>query len=208
MTKLSYSKNMKNKISEYLTKEECQALLRSPDQRTVDGKRDYAILKLFLNTGMRKHELLNLKYKDIKLYNHQLCLEVRGKGGYSRRQPIGTKEVLTAIKNYWAVAKLKPKDNDPLFFTLGKHGPWQKRPLTSVAVDGLVKKYAKLALIKRRITPHSLRHTFCTLGLRQGIDLRTMQALMGHHSISSTEVYLHTSDERKFEAAAEKIDFA
>jgi len=200
--------HMKNKIGEYLTKDECQALLRAPDQRTVDGKRDYAILKLFLNTGMRKQELLNLKYKDIKLYNHQLCLEVRGKGGWSRRQPIGSKEVLSAIKNYWTAAKIKPKDDDPLFFTLGKHGPWHKRPLTAVAVDCIVAKYAKLALIKKRITPHSLRHTFCTLGLRQGIDLRTMQSLMGHHSIGSTQVYLHTDDERKFEAAAQKIDFA
>ncbi len=200
--------NMKNKISDHLTKEECQALLRTPDQRTTEGKRDYAILKLFLNTGMRKHELLNLKYKDIKLYNHQLCLEVRGKGGYSRRQPIGSREVLSALKSYWVSAKLKLKDDNPLFFTLGKHGPWRKKPLTSTAIDGIVKKCAKLALIKKRITPHSLRHTFCTLGLRQGIDLRTMQALMGHHSISSTQVYLHTDDERKFEAAAQKINFA
>ena len=198
---------MKNKIPEHLSKEECRAILQAPDRRKVDGQRDYAILKLFLNTGLRKHELLNLKFKDIQIYNHQLCLTVRGKG-YSRRQPIGSKEVLTAIKNYWVVAKIKPKEDDPLFYTLGKHGPWSKRPLTAVAVDGIVKKYAQLALIKKRITPHALRHTFCTLGLRQGIDLRTMQALMGHHSISSTQVYLHTDDERKFEAAAQKIDFA
>ncbi|MBP6886200.1 MAG: tyrosine-type recombinase/integrase [Candidatus Pacebacteria bacterium] len=199
---------MKNKISDFLTKEECQALLRAPDQRTESGKRDYAILKLFLNTGLRKHELLNLKYKDIKLYNNQLCLEVRGKGGYSRRQPIGSKEVLAALKSYWMAAKLKPKEDDPIFYTLGKHGPWHKKQLTSVAVDCIVRKYVDIALIKKRITPHSLRHTFCTLGLRQGIDLRTMQALMGHHSIGSTQIYLHTDDQRKFEAAAQKIDFA
>lgn len=198
-------KNMK-KVAEFLTQEECGVLLKMPNRKTQQGKRDYAMLKLMLNTGLRKQEVCNLKVGDIKVHNNQFCLLVNGKGNKERRQPIGKTEILEAIKDYRK--HLKDSDpNSPLFMTLAKYGPWKKKPITPVAVDGMVRKYAKMALIKKRITPHSLRHTFCTMGLRQGIDLMTMKNLMGHSSIQSTQVYLHSDEERKFEAV-KKLSFA
>jgi site-specific recombinase XerD len=87
-----------------------------------------------------------------------------------------------------------------MFYTLGKHGPYEQRCLTPKAVDCLVKSLAKRALIRKRIHPHVMRHTFATTLLDKGNDLRTVQALMGHSHIRTTERYLHSTDDRKVEA--------
>lgn len=199
------------RISEFLSPEECGLILKISDQRTIQGKRDFAILKLMLNTGLRKQEVCNLKIGDVELYNNQHCILVKnGKGGKARRQPIGDITVLSTIHTYRrAISKGSHSDNpaSPLFLTLGKFGSWKQRGITPIAIDGIVRKYAKLALIKKRITPHSLRHTFCTLGLRSGIDLVTMKNLMGHSSIGATQIYLHSDEQRAFEAV-KKLDFA
>jgi site-specific recombinase XerD len=88
----------------------------------------------------------------------------------------------------------------PIFQTLGKHGPYEERGLTSKAVDCLIKSAAKGALIQKRIHPHVMRHTFATTLLDNGNDLRTVKALMGHSHIRTTEAYLHSTDDRKVEA--------
>lgn len=198
------------KESDFLTPEECKLILTIPDQRTFQGKRDYAILRLMLNTGLRKQEVCSLKTGDLKLHNNQWCLLVKGKGNKERRQPIGDSSIFQSMKAYRMGIKSSRSSNTlegPMFLTLGKHGPWKEAALSPVAIDGLVRKYARKALIKKRITSHSLRHTFCTLGLRSGIDLMTMKNLMGHSSIQSTQVYLHSDEERKFEAV-KKLSFA
>ena len=198
------------RISEFLSEQECQLILTIPDRRTLQGKRDYAILKIMFNTGLRKQEVCNLRIGDLQPFNNQPCILVRGKGNQERRQPIGNTSLLQSIKEYRSAIKSSPSlttPESPLFFTLGKHGPWKQKGLTPSAVDELVRKYARKALIKKRITPHSLRHTFATLGLRAGIDLMTMKNLMGHSSIQSTQVYLHSDEERKFEAV-KKLNFA
>jgi len=190
---------MKKKESEFLTKDEVQAILRVPDRRTLQGKRDYAILLTLLTTGLRKSELCSLHVWDIKAYRNQPVLDVIGKGQKFRRVPLKMK-TFAAIKDYWKVQKNGADPDSPIFWTLGKHGPQRVVPLTPRAVDCLVKRASKKALIRKRVTPHTMRHTFGTSLLDAGVDTRTVQDLMGHAHIRTTERYLHTSDDKKAEA--------
>jgi len=190
---------MNKRETEFLTPDEAGAMLRVPDRRTVQGKRDFAVLMTMFTTGVRKAELCGVKVGDIKTYRNQAILEVLGKGKKKRRIPL-KHETLLAIKDYW---KAEGNGTDPqhhVFYTLGKHGPYDVRPLSRAAVDLLVKRIADRALIKKRLHPHSLRHTFATTLLDTGTDLKTVQNLMGHSHIRTTEVYLHTTDDRKVEA--------
>ncbi len=190
---------MKKKETEFLTEEEVEAMLRVPDRRTLQGKRDYAILLLLLTTGLRKAEICNLKLGDLKTYRNQAVIDVIGKGKRFRRIPIKN-ETLLSIQDYLKATKNGASPEHPLFFTLGKHGPYEQRCLTPKAVDCLVKSVAKKALIHKRIHPHVLRHTFATTLLDKRNDLRTVQALMGHSHIRTTETYLHSTDDKKVEA--------
>jgi site-specific recombinase XerD len=109
-------------------------------------------------------------------------------------------ETLVAINDYLKATENGTDSNHPLFQTLGKHGPYQERSLTRKAVDCLIKSVVKRALIQKRVHPHVMRHTFATTLLDNGNDLRTVQALMGHSHIRTTETYLHSTDDRKVEA--------
>lgn len=190
---------MKKKETEFLAEEEAQAMLLVPDRRTLQGKRDYAILLTLLTTGLRKAEICNLKVGDLKTYRNQAVIDVIGKGQKFRRIPLKA-DTLVAIQDY---LKVNGNGIDPdysMFKTLGKHGPYQETCLTPKAVDCLVKSMARKALIRKRIHPHVIRHTFATTLLDKGNDLRTVQALMGHSHIRTTERYLHSTDDRKVEA--------
>jgi site-specific recombinase XerD len=190
---------MKKKETEFLTEEEAQAILRVPDRRTLQGKRDYAILLTLLTTGLRKAKICNLKVGDLKTYRNQAVIDVIGKGKRFRRIPLKA-ETLLAIKDYLKTTGNGTDPERPFFQTLGKHGPYQERDLTPKAVDCLIKSTAKKALVRKRIHPHVIRHTFATTLLDNGNDLRTVQALMGHSHIRTTERYLHSNDDRKVEA--------
>ena len=196
---------MKKKETEFLTEEEVQAILRVPDRRTLQGKRDYAILLTLLSSGLRKAEICSLKLEDIKTYRNQAVVDVNGKGGKFRRIPLKG-ETLLAIQEYRNAGKNGTHSDHPLFLTLGKHGPYEESPLTPKAVDCLVKSVAKKALIRKRIHPHVLRHTFATTLLDKQADLKTVQELMGHSHIRTTERYLHSADDRKIEAI-ERLQF-
>ncbi len=186
--------------SGFLTPEEIGALLRVPDRRTLQGKRDYALLLTMLGSGLRSAELCALDVGDIQTYRSQPVLVVNGKGGKLRKVPLHP-EALGAIRAYWkAEGRDGHKPDEPVFQTLGKHGPYEARRLTYKAIRHLVARTHKAALIKRRVTPHTLRHTFAVSLLDQGVDLRTVQDLMGHASITTTQAYLHTSDEKKLAA--------
>lgn len=189
---------MKKKETEFLTEEEAQAILRVPDRRTLQGKRDYAILLTLLTTGLRKAEICSLKVSSLVTYRNQPMIDVVGKGKRFRRIPLKT-DALLAIQDYLKVNG-NGAPNHPLFYTLAKHGPYESKGLTRRAVDCVVKALVSKALIKKHIHPHCLRHTFATTLLDTGSDLKTVQSLMGHAQISSTEVYLHTTDDRKVEA--------
>src|SRR5512139_359560 len=190
---------MKKKETEFLTEEEAEAILRVPDRRTLQGKRDYAILLTLLTTGLRKAEICGLKIGDLKTYRNQAVIDVIGKGKKFRRIPLNSGTLL-AIKDYLKAPGNGTDPTHPLFQTLGKHGPYEERGLTSKAVDCLIKSVVKKALIQKRVHPHTLRHSFATTLLDKGNDLRTVQSLMGHSHIRTTEAYLHSTDDRKVEA--------
>ena len=190
---------MKKKETEFLTEEEAQAILRVPDRRTVQGKRDYAILLTLLTTGLRKAEICCLAVGDLKTYRNQAVVDVIGKGKKFRRIPLHP-EALVAIKDYLKASGNGLNPDGPLFKTLAKHGPYEERGLTPKAVDCLIKSMGNKALIRKRIHPHVIRHTFATTLLDNGNDLRTVQALMGHSHIRTSERYLHSNDDRKVEA--------
>ncbi len=190
---------MKKKETEFLTEEEAEAMLRVPDRRTLQGKRDYAVLLTLLTTGLRKAEICNLRLGDLKTYRNQAVIDVIGKGKRFRRIPLNT-DTLLAIEEYHKTSGNGAGTDQPFFKTLGKHGPYKEQGLTPRAVDCLVKSVAKKALVQKRIHPHVMRHTFATTLLDKGNDLKTVQDLMGHSHIRTTERYLHSSDDRKVEA--------
>lgn len=203
-TAIKKRRALKKKETEFLTEEEAQAMLRVPDRRTLQGKRDYAILLTLLTTGLRKAEICSLRVGDIKTYRNQPVIDVVGKGKRFRRVHLQGNTLL-AVQDY-----LKASGNGELehslFYTLGKHGPYEQRGLTPKAVDCLVRSVAKKALIRKRVHPHTMRHSFATALLDEGADLKTVQELMGHNYISTTERYLHTTDDRKMEAI-ERLQF-
>ena len=116
---------MKKKETEFLTEEEAQAMLRVPDRRTLQGKRDYAILLTLLTTGLRKAEICSLKVGDLKTYRNQAVIDVIGKGQKFRRIPLETK-TLIAIQDYLKATGNGTDPDHPIFYTLGKHGPYQE----------------------------------------------------------------------------------
>lgn len=207
---------MKTKrVSEFLTDDEITAVLRAPDRRTLQGKRDYALLLLMFSTGLRKAEVCSLRVRDVTTYRNQPVVDVIGKGKKHRRVALN-KDVMEAVLDYQKALKQRfttedtEKDEEEskyLFYTLGEHGNCDVRPLTHKAVDCLLRRVKKAALVTKRITPHTTRHTFATTLLDKGVDLKTVQELLGHSHIRTTEKYLHTSDEKKMDAVA-RLQFA
>ncbi len=199
------AKNQKRE-STFLTPEEIAAMLRVPDKRSIQGKRDFAILKTLFASGLRSAELCTLDVGDIQTYRNQPVLVVNGKGGKVRKVPLHP-EALKAIQIYWrSEGRNGSNPNEPVFQTLGKHGPYEASRLSYKAIRHLIARASKASLIKRRVSPHTLRHTFAVSLLDQGVDLRTVQDLMGHSSITTTQAYLHTSDEKKL-AAVNSLTF-
>ena len=192
--------------SSFLTPEEIAALLRVPDKRTLQGKRDYALLLTMLGSGLRSAELCALSVEDIQSYRSQFVIVVNGKGSKVRRVPLHP-EALEAIQAYWRSEGRNGDDpREPVFQTLGKHGPYEAHRLSYKAIRHLVARTRRAALISKRVTPHTLRHSFAVSLLDQGVDLKTVQDLLGHSNITTTERYLHTSTEKKL-AAVNTLSF-
>ena len=195
---------MQHKLQTYLNEDEIKDILRQPNRTTLQGKRDFAILLLMIETGIRRDELCKLKRDDLKIEGKKVWLYVWGKGGRQRKIPIKDLELIESLNKYWEKANIPNDPNEQMFKTLGRKGKSDIRPITWKAIMWLVEKYTKLAKIPKNIHPHSLRHTFITHTLRKSGDLPAVQALAGHRSISSTQVYLHTEEER-MEKAIEKL---
>jgi len=146
--------------------------------------RDAAILETFYSSGLRISELIGLDVKDIDFIGESI--RVRGKGAKERIVPIGG-AALTAIQRYRREAAVT---NGPLFLSV------RMRRITQQAVDLLLRKYIKHSSIPFAISPHKLRHSFATHLLDAGADLRSVQALLGHASLSTTQLYTHVTRER------------
>jgi integrase/recombinase XerD len=173
-------------LPKFLTVSEVELLLRQPDEKDIRGIRDKAMLELLYATGLRVSELITLKIKDLNLEDgFLLCL---GKGGKERIVPIGN-SAAGAIRSYLDEARplLLKKPNTFLFLT--RRGS----PFTRQGFWKLLKFYAKKADLDVNISPHILRHTFATHLLERGADLRSVQLMLGHSQITTTQVYTHVS---------------
>jgi site-specific recombinase XerD len=171
-----------------ITAAELDRLMKSPQGSDVQDLRDRAILELFFSTGLRVSELCSLN-ADIDLTRDQFS--VRGKGDKVRVVFLSE----TAKKAIAAYLKKRGDMGEALFAGYGKLGKGKDvSRLTPRTVERLVKKYAIKAGITRKVTPHVIRHSFATDLLENGADLRSVQALLGHANIATTQVYTHVTD--------------
>jgi len=182
-------------LPKFLTFAEVETLLNAPDLGTASGIRDKAMMELLYATGMRVSEIVNLKVDDINLQLGYLrCI---GKRDKERIIPIGSKAIkfinlyLGKVRSYHkGFSKFSPFQAKVLF--LNPSG----QKFSRVGFWKIIKKYATLSGITKEITPHTLRHSFATHLLERGADLRSIQEMLGHESISSTQIYTHLTRER------------
>lgn len=177
---------LKKSLPHYLTLDECYRLLAAVDGRHQE--RDYCILVLFLNCGMRVSELVGIELSDIQ----GEVLRLRGKGNKERIVYLNN-ACLHALDDYLIkrnADKATPKDKNALFLS-------QKGSRMSVdAVQQMLNKYLlKAGLDPKLYSPHKLRHTAATLMLQNGVDIRTLQELLGHANLSTTQIYTHIDNE-------------
>lgn len=166
-------------------------LLQNPDERSKMGRRDRAIL-LLLSLGLRRAELCNLNVEDFDPESGYLRIRTLKRG--KNRSIKLTPQIVGAIQAYQASKRNGKKplhDPESLFHTTGKFGPYQMRRLSPLRVNVIVSRAVKREGIREHITPHSFRHSMATTSLRRGVDLRTVQAMLGHRSITSTAQYVH-----------------
>ncbi|WP_435549695.1 site-specific tyrosine recombinase [Desulfobacterium sp. N47] len=168
-----------------LTQDEVKSLLSVPDVSKPAGLRDSAMIELLYAAGLRVSELVGLKLFDV---NMDACfVRVFGKGSKERIVPIGTfaKEKVSEYIN--TARPLILKNNMSNFLFVGRGG----KPLTRQGFWKIIKRYSTLGKITKTITPHSLRHSFATHLLEGGADLRSVQLMLGHVDISTTQIYTH-----------------
>ena len=168
---------------------ELERLMKAPAKDSLEGKRDRAILELLFSTGLRISELCSLSTDDVDLTRDEFS--VRGKGDKIRVAFISD-EARASIKEYLAGRK---DMDDALFVRYGKKAHvGEDTRITPRTVQRLLKHYAVKAGITRKVTPHVIRHSFATDLLSNGADLRSVQALLGHAHIGTTQIYTHVTD--------------
>lgn len=182
---LVHAPRLAQSLPKYLTRQEVVRLLELPDTKTPLGKRDRAMLELLYSSGLRVSELCAVKIQDL---NEDLgFIRVFGKGGKHRMIPVGRK-AMAAIRDWLEQGRslvLKSRSSAYLFVTgrgtaMTRQGFWKN-----------LSQYAKLAGFNGRLTPHVLRHSFATHLLEGGADLRSVQSMLGHADIATTQIYTH-----------------
>ncbi|HZT34853.1 MAG TPA: tyrosine-type recombinase/integrase, partial [Nitrososphaera sp.] len=171
-----------------ITSSELDRLMSGPKGSNLSDLRDKAILELFFSTGLRVSELVSLN-RDLDLTRDEFS--VRGKGEKVRVVFLSP-AAKAAVKKY-----LDKRDDvdDALFVQMGKNSKHAKDlRITARSIERIVKRYAIKAGITRKVTPHVIRHSFATDLLSNGADLRSVQALLGHANITTTQVYTHVTD--------------
>ena len=190
VTSLIESPKLWQKIPQTLSLNEVESLLSQPNIRDTQGIRDRAILETLYATGMRASEAVNLKVDGLNLdIGFLRCI---GKGSKERVIPLGRKAIVS-LKRYLDITRpklLKRKESEFLF--LNRFG----KKISRQSLWKIIKKYARQARIKKPIRPHILRHSFATHLLERGADLRSVQEMLGHANISTTQIYTHINKER------------
>jgi integrase/recombinase XerC len=193
-----HNPKLPRKLPIYLVDSELQNLLNAPDPEDVFGCRDYAILVSLGFTGMRRQELVGLNLSAIDL--ERRTFRVLGKGSKERLIPLN--EVVMSAINGWL--EVRPATGDPEAVFLNTRGG----RLTGRSIDKIVKKYVRKAGInKAKISPHKLRHTFATLLHMNEVDILEIKSLLGHASVTSTQIYTHTNT-TKLRSAVEKLNIS
>jgi integrase/recombinase XerD len=184
------SPKFRQSLPHFLSVEEVERVLRQPDTSTIVGIRDKAMIELMYSTGMRVSELCGVKVMDLQL--DPGCLRCLGKGNKERLVPVG-RRALDAVRKYLSEARpqLLKKGTSPYLF-LSKRGHGADR----VTFWKLLAEYGRRAGLRGKLTPHMLRHSFATHLLDGGADLRSVQMMLGHSDISTTQIYTHVVEER------------
>lgn len=191
--KIKLPKERQEHQVKFLNLEQVEQLLSSPDIKTATGIRDRAILETLFSTGLRVAELVSLDRKHLSGAGNKDDFEISiiGKGGYPRTVYF-SKHALSWVKKYLGI---RNDDDGALFIRLkGRSDPSLR--LTPRGIELTVQKYAKKSGIPVLATPHTLRHSFATDLLTQGVDLRTVQEFLGHRNIATTQVYTHITSKR------------
>ncbi len=182
------------KLPHFLDPEEVEKLLEAPARNTWEENRDRAILETLYSSGLRVSELVGLNQEDVDLFGG--LLRVRGRGKKERIVPLG-QMALKSLKNYLDQKPPREKGRSmkaPLY--LNRSGG----RLTDRSIRRLMLKYAKRIGLNREVSPHVLRHSFATHMLDRGADLRSVQELLGHENLSTTQIYTHVTTKRLKEA--------
>ena len=191
------------RLPKFLTKAQMEALLVAPFEllkiqkekkagrpiSQIAALRDVAVLETIYSCGLRVSELCGLRVDDID-WSEQI-MRVRGKGKKERLVPVG-KPALMAIQDYWNTFQQPPGVASPIFFAETK----KRAPLSPLQLSRRLKKYLSIAGLDPSLTPHKLRHSYATHLLDAGADLRSVQELLGHAHLITTQVYTHVTTER------------
>jgi integrase/recombinase XerD len=184
------SPKFRQSLPEFLSVDEVDRLLRQPDKNDVVGIRDRAMIELMYSTGLRVSELCGLRVSDLQM--EPGCLRCIGKGNKERLVPVG-KRALEAVQAYLREARqaLARGVASPYLF-LNQKG----HKLNRIAFWKILGEYGRKAGLRKSLTPHMLRHSFATHLLDRGADLRSVQMMLGHSDISTTQIYTHVVEER------------
>ncbi|MBI2638388.1 tyrosine-type recombinase/integrase [Candidatus Peregrinibacteria bacterium] len=181
---------------EFLSREEVETLFSAVDEKSKTALRDLAILETLYSTGLRVSELAALNRNQVDLKRREFM--VRGKG----RKPRIVFLSQRAVERIEAYLKNREDAFEPLFTNIGRTRSamditkGERRRLTTVSIEALVRKYSMLAGIMKKVTPHTLRHSFATDLLQNGADIRAVQEMLGHASITTTQIYTHLTNRR------------
>jgi site-specific recombinase XerD len=197
-SKVKLAKDKADKEIKFLKLEQLSRLLNSPDINTIIGLRDKALLESLFSTGLRVAELAALNRDQVKIKDDTNDLEIAVIGkGEKIRTVYFSKRAVSSLRVYLN----KRQDLAEALFINYKRGSEKKlsdksRRLTVKSIEDIVKKYVKISGLPIMATPHTLRHSFATDLLNQGVDLRTLQEFLGHSNIATTQIYTHVTNKQ------------
>ncbi len=175
-----------SKLPEVLSSKEVETLINNSELNKNNGIRNSAILETLYGSGLRVSELINLKISNIH-FDDKLLL-IQGKGNKQRLVPLGSiceAKIINYVNNIRILKKIKEKSRDIVFLNINGH------KLTRATIFNIVKEAQKNSNINKIVSPHTFRHSFATHLLENGADLRSIQIMMGHENITTTEIYTH-----------------
>jgi len=187
------SPKIRKSLPGYLRLEEVDRLLEQPDAKTALGLRDRAMLEVLYSTGLRVSELIGLRVSDLD--SKVGCVRCIGKGDKERIVPVGKKAV-QIVEKYLLEARPRLRGRVPGQGSSALFVNRRGTPLSRVGVWKILSAYGRSAGLRVSLTPHMLRHSFATHLLERGADLRSVQLMLGHADISTTQIYTHVVEER------------